>query len=121
MKYFFTQSELAELVGVSPNILRYWEKSISPFKPRRRRGRKLYTRQDLKRALIIKKLLEKGYTLKAASRMLRENGTEEVIPEVYSTMIREIKDFLKELKVIVSEMKREIHESPDSRNNSGSY
>jgi len=53
--------------------------------------------------------------------MLRENGTEEVIPEVYSTMIREIKDFLKELKVIVSEMKREIHESPDSRNNSGSY
>ncbi len=53
--------------------------------------------------------------------MLRENDTEEVMPEVYSTMIREIKDFLKELKETVSEMKREIHESLDSRNNSGSY
>lgn len=53
--------------------------------------------------------------------MLRENDTEEVIPEVYSTMIREIKEFLKELKETVSEMKREIHESLNSGDNSGSY
>jgi DNA-binding transcriptional MerR regulator len=47
-KRYFTIGEVAELCGVKPHVLRYWEQEFPQLKPVKRRGnRRYYQRQDV--------------------------------------------------------------------------
>ena len=65
---FFTISRTAEIIGVQPHVLRFWEKKFSSIKPKKNlSGRRFYSSNDIKTLLIIKKLLyEDGFTIKGA-------------------------------------------------------
>ena len=65
---FFTISRTAEIIGVQPHVLRFWEKKFSSINPKKNlSGRRFYSSDDIKTLLMIKKLLyEDGFTIKGA-------------------------------------------------------
>ena len=79
-KLFFRIGEVAELVGVRPHVLRYWEEEFGILKPMKTRGaHRQFRRRDVELALVIKRLLQdEGFTIAGARRKLRELGHVEV-------------------------------------------
>ena len=65
---FFTISKTAEIIGVQPHVLRFWEKKFSSINPKKNlSGRRFYSSNDIETLLMIKKLLyEDGFTIKGA-------------------------------------------------------
>lgn len=75
-KLFFRIGEAAEIVGVEPHVLRYWEEQFPALRPRKTRGsHRKYSRRDVEIAVLIRRLLhEEGFTVPGAKRRLRELG-----------------------------------------------
>ncbi|MDR3303392.1 MAG: MerR family transcriptional regulator [Treponema sp.] len=64
--------DIKRLLKVEAHVLRYWEKEIEFIQPRKdRRGRRVYSGQDLRVLLRLKYLLyEKRFTLSGAREQL---------------------------------------------------
>lgn len=73
-KTYFKIGEAAELVGVKPYIIRYWETEFRTLKPAKTKSRqRLFRHRDIHLLLVIKRLLyEQKYTIEGARRRLKE-------------------------------------------------
>jgi hypothetical protein len=72
-KMFFRIGELADLVGVEPHVLRYWETEFRIRPQRSPSGQRMYRRKDISKFLRIKTLLYKqGFTIAGARRALAD-------------------------------------------------
>ena len=57
-KLAFKIGEAADLVGVKPYVLRYWETEFDVLKPKKsKHNQRMYERRDVENLLLIKKLL----------------------------------------------------------------
>ncbi len=74
-KLYYSISEVSEITGVKPHILRFWEKDFSMLRPRKNRANnRAYRERDIRVVLAIKRLLyEEKYTIKGASDQLRRD------------------------------------------------
>lgn len=65
-------SEVSDLVGVKPHVLRYWETQFSMLRPRKNRaGNRMYRPDEIKLLLHIKSLLyDRRFTIAGARRRL---------------------------------------------------
>jgi DNA-binding transcriptional MerR regulator len=72
VKLYRSISEVSELVGVKPHVLRYWETQFSMLRPKKNRaGNRMYRPEELKVLMRIKELLyERRYTIAGARRTL---------------------------------------------------
>jgi DNA-binding transcriptional MerR regulator len=68
-------SEVSELVGVKPHVLRYWETQFSMLRPKKNRaGNRMYRPDEVKLLLRIKELLyERRFTIAGARRRLLDD------------------------------------------------
>lgn len=75
-KPFFKIGEAAEIVGVAPHVLRYWEQSFPGIRPTKSRGKqRLYRRRDIATLLQVKHLLyERKFTMAGARSELRSQA-----------------------------------------------
>jgi DNA-binding transcriptional MerR regulator len=75
-KMYYSISEVAEMVGVVPYVLRFWEKEFPHIKPRKNRaGNRTYQAKDIQKIVQIKRLLyEQGFTIEGARNFLKKNG-----------------------------------------------
>jgi len=73
-KLYFKIGEVADLTGVKPHVLRYWESEFAPFRPAKSRSKqRLYRRKDVELVLRLKDLLyNQGFTIAGAKKKLRE-------------------------------------------------
>jgi DNA-binding transcriptional MerR regulator len=73
-KLFFKIGEVAQIVGVRPHVLRYWETEFSALRPMKTRGaHRVYRRRDVELSVLIKRLLhDDGLTIPGAKKRLRE-------------------------------------------------
>ena len=73
-KLLFKIGEVAEIIGVRPHVLRYWESELPALRPMKTRGaHRMYRRKDVELAVQVKRLLhEDGLTMSGAKRKLRE-------------------------------------------------
>ena len=73
-KLYYRIGEVADLVGVKPHVLRYWESEFGLLSPDKSDGnQRSYTQRDLQKIQMIKRLLhEEGFTIAGARRRLRE-------------------------------------------------
>lgn len=78
-KLYFKIGEVAEITGVKPHVLRYWESEFSSFRPLKSRTKqRLYSRKDIELALQLKNLLYKqGFTIAGARKKLRQTPTDQ--------------------------------------------
>lgn len=73
-KRYFTIGEVAQLCGVKPHVLRYWEQEFSQLRPMKRRGnRRYYQHHEVLMIRRIRELLyEQGFTISGARNRLTE-------------------------------------------------
>lgn len=70
-KLFFRIGEAAQLIGVEPHVLRYWESEFKMRPQRSSTGQRMYRRKDIARFLRIRRLLHKeGFTIAGARKAL---------------------------------------------------
>lgn len=99
-KIYFKIGEVAELVGVKSHVLRYWEVEFKSLKPvKSRSNQRLYRREDIEQALLIKSLLyQQGFTLSGARQQLKNpqalTSTNEVSLDSVIDRLRALRDRL---------------------------
>ncbi|MGB3068874.1 MAG: MerR family transcriptional regulator [Ottowia sp.] len=73
-KRYFTIGEVAELCGVKPHVLRYWEQEFTQLRPMKRRGnRRYYQHHEVLMIRRIRSLLyDQGFTINGARHKLQE-------------------------------------------------
>jgi DNA-binding transcriptional MerR regulator len=73
-KRYFTIGEVAELCGVKPHVLRYWEQEFNQLRPMKRRGnRRYYQHHEVHMVRRIRELLyDQGFTIIGARNKLQE-------------------------------------------------
>jgi len=71
-KLYRSISEVSDLVGVKPHVLRYWETQFSMLRPKKNRaGNRMYRPDEVKLLLRIKELLyDRRFTIAGARRRL---------------------------------------------------
>lgn len=76
VKLYYRIGEVAEVVGVEPHVLRYWESEFRTIRPQKSpKGQRVYSRKDLEKLLRVKDLLyTEGYTIAGAKKRLREGA-----------------------------------------------
>ena len=75
-KRYFTIGEVAELCGVKPHVLRYWEQEFTQLRPMKRRGnRRYYQHHEVLMIRRIRDLLyDQGFTISGARNKLQESA-----------------------------------------------
>jgi DNA-binding transcriptional MerR regulator len=71
-------SEVSEMVGVKPHVLRYWETQFSMLRPKKNRaGNRMYRPEEVKLLMQIKELLyQRRFTIAGARRRLLDERKE---------------------------------------------
>lgn len=114
----FRIGQVAEILGVEPHVLRYWEKEFEVLSPRKdRRGQRLYTEEDVRIAMLIRYLLyEEGYTIEGARRKLQQWVHEGDIPaEIRAQMQTEyILERLRHIKSKLNQILRLLDRTPST-------
>lgn len=75
-KKFYKINQVAEIVGIQPSTLRYWETQFSNvLKPKRsEKGTRYYTAADIDKVRMINFLVRKrGIRIEKAQEMIRHN------------------------------------------------
>jgi DNA-binding transcriptional MerR regulator len=111
-KLYFRIGEVAELVGVEPHVLRYWEREFRAIRPTKSaKGQRVYSRRDVENLMRVRELLyREGFTIAGAKKKLQRAGVEPraagdldpreaaKLREQLLTMRSEIVAFLEELE-----------------------
>ncbi len=71
-KEYYSISEVCEMVGLKPHVLRYWESQVPVLNPSKNRsGNRVYQRKEIKLVLLVQHLLYKEkYTIEGARQKL---------------------------------------------------
>jgi DNA-binding transcriptional MerR regulator len=91
-KLFFKIGEVAQIIGVRPHVLRYWESEFGAIKPLKTRGaHRVYRRRDVELAMLVRRLLhDEGLTIAGARKRLRESGQDRVSSPPDPVAVREV-------------------------------
>lgn len=86
-RLYWSISEVAELTGVKPHVLRYWETEFPSFNPSKNSaGNRVYRERDVELAIAIRHLLHRErYTIAGARQRLSET--------------RKVRDLLDQLEI----------------------
>ena len=77
-KLYFRIGEVAELVGVEPHVLRYWEREFRTIRPTKSaKGQRVYSRRDVENLMRVRELLYRdGFTIAGARKRLQQSPSE---------------------------------------------
>jgi DNA-binding transcriptional MerR regulator len=103
-------SEVSDMVGVKPHVLRYWETQFSMLRPKKNRaGNRMYHPEEVKMLLRIKELLyTRRFTIAGAKRRLldeRKDTPQLDMGLVASDRTLAIHEVKEELQRIVSRLR----------------
>ena len=78
LKLYYRIGEVAEIVGVEPHVLRYWETEFRSIRPQKSRsGQRVYSRRDVEKLMKVRDLLySQGFTIAGARKRLQQSGQE---------------------------------------------
>ncbi len=73
-RMYFRIGDVAEIAGVQPYVLRFWEKEFDFLAPiKNAAGQRLYRKGDVESVLLIKKLLYlERYSIEGAKKRIKE-------------------------------------------------
>lgn len=100
LKLYYSIKEVAEMLGVSESMLRFWEEEIPMIKPKTTGNNiRQYTEQDIENIKVVYNLVKvRGFKLAAARKMLKEQkNAVSSDTKVLETLIK-LRDQLQEMK-----------------------
>lgn len=107
LKLYYSIGEVAEMIGVSETLLRYWEKEFPSIAPKKSgRNVRQYTQEDIREVRLVHHLVkERGMKL-ASARIALKNSRGKVerdmeIVERLKAVRRELVQIKKELDGLV--------------------
>ncbi|MBN2191115.1 MAG: MerR family transcriptional regulator [Candidatus Aureabacteria bacterium] len=102
-KLYYSISEVSELTGLEPFVLRYWEKEFSKLRPSKSpRGQRIYQKKDIEVVRLIKKLLyDEKFTIEGAKNRLNREKEELKKVSFDKGFVDQIKKELADLKKIL--------------------
>jgi DNA-binding transcriptional MerR regulator len=115
VKLYYRIGEVANIVGVEPHVLRYWETEFRTIRPQKsRKGQRIYSRRDVEKLLRVKDLLYvQGFTIAGARKRLREKGVEPPSPgDPNQRAAATLREALTDLRGDVTAMLAEIGDDP---------
>ena len=74
LKLYYSIKEVAQMLGVTESMLRFWEKEIPSIKPKTTGNNvRQYTEEDIESIRVVYNLVKvRGFKLAAARKMLKE-------------------------------------------------
>jgi len=110
-KMAFKIGEVADLVGVKPYVLRYWESEFDQLKPKKsKHNQRMYEKRDVEALMMIKKLLYRDrFSIegaKAALRRLKKDSQNAVKLESTTEQIEHACAQLEELIDLIRDAKK---------------
>jgi len=78
-RLYYSISEVSDLVGVKPHVLRYWETQFKMLRPKKGRGgARMYRKRDVEVLFEIKQLLyDQRFTIAGARRRILDGRSED--------------------------------------------
>ena len=78
-RLYYSISEVSDLVGVKPHVLRYWETQFKMLRPKKGRGgARMYRKRDVETLIEIKQLLyDQRFTIAGARRRILDGKADE--------------------------------------------
>ena len=103
-KLYYSIKEVAQMIGVSESLLRYWESEFLHLRPKITGNRvRQYTVKDIEHIKIIYNLVKvRGFKIAAARKMLQENRSGADKSQKVLESLMSVRDQLKELKAQLS-------------------
>ncbi len=116
-RLYYSISEVSDMMGVKPHVLRYWETQFKMLRPKKGRGgARMYRRRDVEVLFEIRKLLyEQRFTIAGARRKMlddRSNGEKEQIELPFHKLERDemVRTIRRDLEQVLDLLKREAAE-----------
>ena len=97
-KEYYAISEVCDIVGLKPHVLRYWETQFQVLNPSKNRsGNRVYQRKEIKLILLVKHLLyEEKFTVEGAKARLEQMRRGGAVGEATGGVVdREMLDLLR--------------------------
>ena len=110
-KLYYSISEVSDLVGVKPHVLRYWETQFKMLRPRKGRGgARMYRKRDIEVLFDIKQLLyDQRFTIAGARRKIlddRQDGKDQIeLPFTKLDREEAIRSLKKEMEALLAMLK----------------
>ena len=112
-RLYYSISEVSDLVGVKPHVLRYWETQFKMLRPKKGRGgARMYKKRDIEILFDIKQLLyDQRFTIAGARRKILDDrhDVKDQIEMPFSRLDREesLRALRKDLEALLAMLKRE--------------
>ncbi|HPG05346.1 MAG TPA: MerR family transcriptional regulator [Saprospiraceae bacterium] len=76
-KLYYSIGEVAEMLGVSKSLIRYWESEFPTLKPSKNsKGDRRFTKKNIEQLNLIFHLVkERGFTIEGAKNEIKEGKT----------------------------------------------
>lgn len=99
-KLYYSIKEVAQEIGVSESLLRYWETEFPHLRPKTTGNRvRQYTEKDIDQIKVIYNLVKvRGFKIAAARKMLQENRNGAEKSQKILDTLTSVRDELKDLK-----------------------
>ena len=100
-KYFYTIGEVAEILGESTSLVRFWANEFPKFiKPQRNaKGNRLFTKEDVETFKHIHLLVKvEGLTLEGAAKRLKGEKKDVINKSKVLESLKKIRQQLEEIK-----------------------
>jgi DNA-binding transcriptional MerR regulator len=116
-KVYYSISEVAEMTGLEPHVLRYWETEFPTLRPMKNRGgNRAYREKDIKLIYLIKKLLyHERFTIEGARRQIQKASDayleqlELNLDEIQAfDLLRSVREELREIVDLMDELPGEV-------------
>ena len=113
-RLYYSISEVSDLVGVKPHVLRYWETQFKMLRPKKGRGgARMYRKRDVEILFEIKQLLyDQRFTIAGARRRILDgrNEEKEQIEFPFSKLDREetIRALRKDMEGLLNLLRSEV-------------
>ena len=91
-RLYYSISEVSDMIGVKPHVLRYWETQFKMLRPKKGRGgARMYRKRDVEVLFEVKQLLyENRFTIAGARRkLLDERQSKEQMELTFARTDRE--------------------------------
>jgi DNA-binding transcriptional MerR regulator len=104
-KLYYSIGEVAEMMGVSNSLIRYWENEFDFLNPRKnKKGDRRFTKENIQQLLVIHELVkERGFTLEGARQEIKAQRKKLMAKQEVSELLQRVRSGLSDLLDEISE------------------